>query len=183
MEAEQIKTILTEKLKNIPNIELKFKEQLDIFRSSESVVVCEDCGTIFYAGPTKAVAEEKRYVDWKMLSFRHVWGLKHKVVIFMPYFGLSIFPLSNFAELFDPQDNTKIRYWLEVERFRQRLIGRGDKRATRTNDENWDANSICYCSTCGKVYHDPKDACYCCFETKPWLPQSEVISINIKEDA
>lgn len=169
--------VLREALKDkVPNVDQKINEQLDIFRNSEAVVVCEDCATIFYSGFAKVIAETKKFVDWKMLAFRHVWDTHHKVVIFMPYFGLSMFSMSHFNPLIDPQDNTKILYYQTVERLRQ---NRPD-RAKRSFDENWKDNDTCYCSVCGKRYFNPKDACYCCFESKPFLPKTEIETIRVE---
>lgn len=174
-----LKTVLGDK---IPNLDKKIEEQLNIFRESEAVVFCEDCLTVFCAGNAQTVAETKTFDDWKMLAFRHVWDTQHKVVIHFPYFALSMFSLSNYSNLFDPQDKTKVLYYKTVEQLRTSLLMKGDPRANRSNDENWDANSVCFCSTCGKSHHNPKDACYCCYGTKQWMPFSEVDTIEIRKE-
>jgi hypothetical protein len=54
--------------------ELAFKltELKKAFLGSDATVYCEDCGIVFFYGKVERVACEKRFVDWKMLSFRHV---------------------------------------------------------------------------------------------------------------
>lgn len=171
---ETVKKALGDK---IPDLDLKLKEQIELFKNSEAVVVCEDCATIFYCGKAETVAMTREFVDWKMLATRHVWDTQHKVVVFLPYFSMSMFPLSKFTEYIDPNDNTKILYYKQVEKHRE---NRPD-RAKNTFDQNWDVRSRCYCSVCFKGYYNPKDACMCHMDMKPYLPMSEVNTIMVKQ--
>jgi hypothetical protein len=77
-------------------------------------------------------------------------------------------------------ENGQVCYYLEVEKLRERLRLNGSHRYNLSNDQNWDRNSRCACSVCGKDYYDPKDACLCHSEQKLWLPHGEVESINVK---
>lgn len=174
---EQVMTALNNAL---PNETPKINELLKMFEASNGTVYCEDCNLLFFSGKAGTIANEKRYVDWKMLAFRHVWDTKHKVVVQLPFMGLATFPLSGFVPLIDPQDSTKFLYWKSVEEFRSRLLSRGSFRALRSNDKNWDTGSRCVCSTCGKSYYDPKEACYCCYGTKPWIPYAEADTIKVR---
>lgn len=179
--ANRIVEILTELLRKIdPDADLKIKKFLQIFRESDAVVLCEDCGIIFFVGKGKNVASEKRFVDWKMLSFRHVWDKHHKVVIYLPFLGLSVVSLSAKGLPVDPLDNTKVLYYKVVEHLRERMMRAGNPDAYKTFDEKWDLGSQCFCSICGTGYYDPMDACYCCYGSKDWLPFSEVNSIRVK---
>lgn len=183
--AEHLKLSETEK----GSCQQKLDELTKIFLTSESTVYCEDCGLVFFYGKAQPIASEKRFVDWKMLSFRHAWDTKHKVKIHLPFFtanaamlarkSSSAFTFWNYAKhSLDFDDNNEVEYYLEVEKLRDRLEGtpQGDKK----NDENWDANSTCFCSICGKEYYDPKRACLCHSEMKPWLPMKEVESIRVR---
>ena len=135
---------------------------------------------IFFQGKAKTVSSEKRFVDWKLLSFRHVWDLKHKVVVHVSFLGLSPLSLNGKVPFIDPEDNMVIRYWMSVENKREVLRQKGDLRFSRLFDANWTKNSKCTCSTCGKSYSEPRLACYCCYGTKPWMPFPEVDKINVK---
>ncbi len=181
LDSESAISIIKRTLGNkIRGSDLKVLEQLKLFRDSDAIVYCDDCKTVFYSGNAHVVAEEKRFVDWKMLSFRHVWDTKHKVKVYLSYFGLSTVSLSQYLPYFDPQDNRIVNYYETVEEKRQTMIEHNDYRAFKSHDENWDSKSRCTCSTCGKSYYDPKDACYCCYGTKPWLPYKEVDTIMVK---
>lgn len=164
----------------IPNADLKIDEQLKIFRESEAVVVCEDCLELFFSGKTRTIVETKCFVDWKMLAFRHAWDTRHKVVIFLPYFGVSLIRLSTFNKLISPEDNSKVLFYKLVEEKREKYLMNNDARAHKSFDGNWDLNSQCFCSTCGTAYYDPQDACYCCYGSKPWMPFEEVNTIKVK---
>jgi ribosomal protein S27E len=166
----------------VPDVALKLKEQLSIFRNSESLVYCETCGLIFFSGKAKVVAEETRYVEWKMLSFRHCWDREdHKVVISMPYFGLSILPLGSLVRYFDPEDNTKINYYEKVADKKKHYKEIGHIRAFKSFDQNWldSPNSKCVCSVCGSSYASPRDACFCHMDQKPFLSFSDINSLTI----
>ena len=170
----------------------KLVELTKVFLNSDATVYCEDCGLIFYYGKAEPLAKEKAFVDWKFLSFRHVWGTKHKVKIFMPFYSVTDKQLdsknkslaSMIKEIrrnylgFDEVD--QVCYYLEVEKLRERLHQNGSYRVALSNDENWDVNSTCFCSVCKKEYRNPKTACLCHRESKPWLPLSEVESIRVK---
>lgn len=160
------------------------------FLTSQATVYCEDCGLVFYNGSADVVSNEDRFVEWKMLSFRHVWDTRHKVKIYMPFFlvGDAMVKQKNplFAQMimrirtqrlgFD--EFGQVCFYEQVEDLRDRLCG--SPKSQRSNDENWDVRSRCVCSVCGKSYYDPKDACLCHDESKPWLPMSEVNSINVR---
>lgn len=197
MESEKIpQTILQaiSKHLNLPEGEgqKKLVELTRFFLNSDATVYCEECGLIFYSGLAEPVAKEKTFVDWKFLSFRHVWDTRHKVKVFMPFFMVTdkqlesknktlasmIKEIRRNALGFD--ENDQVCYYLEVEKLRQRLHQNGSYRVSLSNDENWDVNSTCFCSVCKKEYRNPKVACLCHRESKPWLPMSEVESIRVK---
>jgi hypothetical protein len=195
--AEKVLNGMAEKLQVAPSekadLDLKLAELKKTFLTSQATVYCEDCGLIFYSGFAAPVATEKEFVDWKMLSFRHVWDQGHKVKVYLPYFSaLNQMLLKKNKALarimqnirknalgFD--DSEQVCYFLEVEKFRERLQRNGSHRACLSNDQNWDANSRCVCSVCHKSYYDPKNACLCHAEQKPWLPMSEVNSIQVRQ--
>lgn len=173
--------VLTALKKAMPDKLQQINEMLTLFENSEATVYCHDCGLIFYAGTVEKLMEGDKFVDWKMLSFRHVWDLHHKVKVYMPFFKVSAFPLWRLVSRFSSESNMVLNYYEEVEAFRRRLIENNDPRYMLTNDQNWDASSRCYCSTCGKSYYDPKEACLCCPGSKRGLPQEEVETIRVKK--
>ena len=170
----------------------KLAELTKVFLNSDATVYCEDCGVVFYSGKADPVAREHLYVEWKYLSFRHVWDTKHKVKIYMPFFlatgkqvesknkalASMMKEIRRHALGFD--DAEQVCYYLEVEKLRDRFVQNGSYRAALSNDENWDANSTCFCSVCKKEYRNPKVACLCHKEVKPWLPLDEVETIKFR---
>lgn len=168
---------------------IKLADLVNTFLNSEATVYCEDCGLVFYYGFAKVVANEEDFVDWKMLSFRHVWDNKHKVKILLPFFSaLDIRLTTKDKYLSSIISNIKnqrlgfdefnqVCYYSEVEKLRSRLVNTDF--VSRSNDENWDLGSRCVCSYCHKSYYDPKEACLCHREFKPWLPMSEIESIHV----
>ena len=171
----------------------KLAEFKKLFLTSQATVYCEDCGLVFYSGLAAPVVNEKRFVDWKMLSFRHVWDKQHKVKIYMPYFLAADKMLEKenkyLAKLMKTvrkndlgfDENEQVCYYLEVEKRREIIRLNGSHRYHLSNDQNWDGGSRCTCSVCFREYYDPKDACLCHSEQKPWLPLGEVNSINVKK--
>jgi hypothetical protein len=169
--------------------QIKLSELTKVFLNSEATVYCEDCGLVFYSGSARPVALEKDYVDWKMLSFRHVWDTQHKVKVYLPFFlaqaamikqkNPAMYGFTKYAvKSLKFDDNMQVEYYLAVEEMRESLAGTPE--FTRTNDMNWDENSSCFCSVCKKEYYDPKKACLCHSESKPWLPLGEVESIKVR---
>ena len=131
------------------------------------------------SGKANQVLEKGKRYDWKVLSERHVWDLKHKVVLFLHYFNMAFFSLAQFNKYVDPQDNSKFLYWKIVEKKRTKLRFKNSVRAYRKFDENWRETDKCLCNVCEKDYYNPKDACYCCYGMKPYLPFSEVDTIGV----
>lgn len=168
----------------------KIKLLLNYLLESPANVYCEDCGLIFFEGLVDTVLNEKRFVDWKMLSFRHCWDTRHKVKVALPMFvafkaqliksPMFFTLIKNLLPIFKFDDFGNVCYYLEVEDLRERLEMRGSKQAFNSSDVNWDRGSRCVCSFCGKNYYDPKKACLCHSDTKPWLPMGEVESIRVK---
>lgn len=187
---------IADKLELSPNLKDTWQNKLtdlkEQFLKSEAVVYCEDCGLIFYSGIAKSVINEKHYVDWKLLSFRHVWDTKHKVKIYLPFFLAAdkivenkdkkySKLINNVRQQFLGFDNfNQVCYYLEVEKLRERLINMGSVKAQKSHDSNWDVNSRCECSVCYTSFYDPKEACNCHSEQKPWLPLNEVELINVR---
>ena len=171
----------------------KLSDLKTVFLNSEATVYCEDCGVVFYYGKTNIVVREERFVDWKMLAFRHCWDTKHKVKLYVPFFLATVAQVSEKNTIastliskfmssnlgFD--DANQICYYLEVERLRKQLVARGSPLVGWKHDTNWDVNSRCICSVCGQVFYDPKDACLCHSEYKRWLPLEEVKGIDVRK--
>jgi hypothetical protein len=192
---EKLLVALSEHLKISQQTSSEWQKKLTdltmLFFNSEATVYCEDCGLVFYYGKAKPVACEKRFVDWKMLSFRHVWDTRHKVKVYLPFFmaqsallaskNPAVYGFTKQAmRTLKFDENNQIAYYLAVEALRQQLEDSGDMCINRTSDQNWDAGSSCFCSICGKEYYDPKTACLCHSESKPWLPIKEVESIRVR---
>jgi len=170
----------------------KLAELKNQLLTSQATIYCEDCGLVFYSGLVAPIINEQNFVDWMMLSFRHVWDTQHKVKIYLPFFlaaNQMLFKgnkyLANVQKTIRMQalgfdKSEQVCYYLEVEKKRERLKLSGSPRASMSNDENWDSGSRCVCSICHKQYYNPKDACLCHAEQKPWLPMTEVNSIKVR---
>jgi hypothetical protein len=194
--AKKVFETVTKNIADLPetaksDLQMKFEDMKKVFVNSEATIYCEDCGAIFYYGKAFGVISEQRYVDYKMLAFRHIWDTRHKVKISLPFMVASASTLAvknpalyaawkhvRNTLLFD--DNDQVEYFRSVESMRERLINSGQPQAYQSNDENWDYASTCICSVCGKSYHDPKRACLCHVESKSWLPMEEVNSIKVR---
>ncbi len=155
-------------------------EQLEAFRKSDVRVYCVDCGLLFYVGNVNCLMDD-RFWDWKMLAFRHVWDTNHMVKVTLGYFARQRGLPRRFLEASGlVGSNGDFDYSMHVRKFRDRLEHLYDPRAKRTNDQNWDSLSSCFCSVCEEEYQNPKEACYCCFGQKPWMPYNEVDTIVIQ---
>jgi hypothetical protein len=152
--------------------------QKNLLLNSDALVYCKDCGLVFYYGSATPILETTKYYEFKMLAFRHVWDTQHTVKIALAYFKSAPFSMKAMgAPQFD--ENNEINYSEKVEELREQLRWKGSIKVQNTFDENWDERSKAFCVTCGKEYHDPKDACYCCIGTKPWLPMKEVETLRV----
>jgi hypothetical protein len=184
---EKVRSTLKARFPNVPDsaFDNALEDQAKLLEKSNSIVYCSDCGIIFYLGynTSDLIMNNKQFLDFKMLSFRHAWDTKHIVKISLEYFkqkipGLGkIFSLNHFLPMFD--ENNEINYSKVVEDKRKSMVG--TKFVKHTHDENWDAGSVCFCSVCKKPYSNPKEACYCCFGQKPWMPYNVVDTIKVKE--
>jgi hypothetical protein len=156
-------------------------EQLKAFAGSECQVYCKDCGLIFYFGVgSSGMLMDKRFLDWKMLAFRHAWDTGHKVKVASKYFtGANKVSLKVLATFGITGVDGQFDYSEQVRKLKERYHASGNPRLGRSFDENWTPRDVCVCSVCGETHNSPRDACYCCFGSKGWMPFSEVDKINV----
>ena len=186
------------------SLETIFRER-ELFLNSPTKIFCSTCGIVFYEGSTRKYLDSLFY-DFKMLAFRHVWDTKHSVKIETAYLtlrknefrkGIEAYAKGKYEEAvrilrhigflplnlvgfdlsrFNPE--LQLDYSSFVDDLRMKFKNTQDKRLNHTFEENWDDNSSCFCSECKKEYHSPREACYCCQETKSWMPWFEVNSLR-----
>ena len=189
LESLATKLKVTEETKH--NWQQKLSDLKTVFLNSEATVYCEDCGVVFFYGKTNIVVREERFVDWKMLSFRHCWDTRHKVKVYMPFFLATQAQVSEkntiastlikrfMTSRLDFDEVGQMCFYVKVDQLRKHYDG--TLRGQHTHDENWDVTSRCVCSVCDKVFYDPKAACLCHSEVKRWLPLEEVKGIDVRK--
>lgn len=167
------------------------EREKEALQKSNTKIFCSNCKIIFYDGETSKYLASLFY-EFKMLAFRHAWDTKHRIKIETSYIsehkkefykGLQTFSKYNLlpqgVDLGRFNQNLQLDYTSFVEGLRQQMNDNHDKRLNQTFEENWDLGSTCFCSTCQKEYHSPKEVCYCCSGSKIWMPWNEVNSLKV----